>query len=610
MLFLALVFTALAADPVLQADRLIWEDQRITGEGNACLTVGDDRVWGQSFTVDLVSQTATIIEGVWEQGELGQLTFEKAEVHFQDMTGTVFVGRFKGANDRLVISGEKLEIHQDNTLTGEKISLACDCDGLSPFRVTARHVTVVLDDKLTFTGGLVRILDVPAIPLPKGVVPLARRSGLLAPNLGFGADGFQVAQPLYLATSRSTDFTITPELRLRRSVRLLTEGRYALSSGKGEAHAALGYDWVTTSWRGAAQYNTALEHNSRIAAVDLNMPGDSQYLQDYGDSYVQRSTRWTNSRLLLETGPFELDSSLFLHGGPTTQRLAGAALLLPLADLGRGFLGTARFRTQILALGTSPWESSAPILSTTGEGSIGRPSTIGPLLIEPGMELQSVLVNAKQPSIFARATPYITARLLAWRTTKGLERLEPMVHLQGSLSSGQGEFSRWELGPHLRYRRVGPQGHLGALLVGATLNEHGPRARLDGRLQIDNLSAWVQLASAFERSWLKTGSVGLSWNDRPWLLEAAWLYADEDVLLQPSPEEELSLHQARATLGLSFWSVVQVTTSATVDTEGGVLNSSLLSLTYTHPSRCVALGVGARLDRDRTDGFLTIELLP
>ncbi|MBT3218219.1 MAG: hypothetical protein HN348_03940 [Proteobacteria bacterium] len=353
----------------------------------------------------------------------------------------------------------------------------------------------------------------------------------------------------------------------------------------------------------------ALEGNSRIAAIDLNMPGDKNYLRDYGDSFLQRGTPWTNSRLLFGIGPFELDSSLFLHGGATTQRLAGTTLVLPLRDLGRGVLGSAKFGTQFVTLAEAPWESSSPHLVTTAEASIGRPSTIGPFLVEPGLMLQSQLLNAEQPSIFARADPYVTARLLAWRTTKGLERLEPMVHLQGGLATEAG-YSRWELGPHLRYRRIGPRGNLGDLIVGATFNDRGPQAKLDGRLQVEKLNGWVQLATGFSRLWLQTGSVGLAWNNYPWLVEAEWLFADEGILLQPSPDSEVPLHQARAALGLSFWSVVRLTTSATVDLEAGALNSSLLSLTYTHPSRCVALGVGARLNRDRTDGFLTIEVLP
>lgn len=155
--------------------------------------------------------------------------------------------------------------------------------------------TLDIDDR-TETGvarnATLRLGGVPVLWLPWVAFPTteARRSGLLAPTLGYSDDrGFDLELPYYLNLAPNYDATLSPRWMSRRGLMLGGEFRYLGASSQGEFRGTwLRDDQLTGRDRGMAIW----QHRSTLspqwfASADLQHVSDPNYLRDFGADFGQ-----------------------------------------------------------------------------------------------------------------------------------------------------------------------------------------------------------------------------------------------------------------------------------------------------------------------------------
>lgn len=607
-MLLALAAAAYADDLVIEADRVVIVDGRAVGEGGVRLTSGEDRLEGASFSLDLATGAATIHDGTWARGP-HQLLFAEATVDLRDGTGAVTGATLTGP-DGLRLVGESLAWTADGTLIGERVNATlCDCAGAEPWSVDARHVELEPGEVLRFRGGVVRAFDVPVLPVPAGVVPLERRSGFLVPALGAGEDGAQVAVPLYLTAGPSADFTLTPEVRTARSLRLLAESRYALRGGRGITRGAVGWDWQAARWRGGADWDHGWSEGRAIAASQGSLTGDPAYYNDYGESFLARRQPWGEARTLAGWGPFEASSDVFRTELPVTQEVVTLAARLPERDGPAGLLLAAE------ALGGLRAHDLGELDIAAGTGaSARRPTRLGPVVLTPG--ISGRIAHEREGLGDAQAS--MIARLPMWRTAgTAMEHLEPWVAVDQPLIEVEGGASTWapsgpRVVPGLTWRRTANAAV--AEVRGAVLADADAwRLRTDGwvqgglaRLYWEAEPAWTPGAPL--SSPLAVVGAGLSPGSLD--LDAAWIHAPVEQV-----RDGLPLHQARGSAGLTLpgpLATVRVSAGALFDLHDTSWLSRTAAVRWTHPTGCIGLGVGARFDADRAwpDLGLALDLFP
>ena len=348
----------LAAVPaIVSADHISIEAPIAAGEGNVRIDLDGQHAEAAAFTLDLDTGDLTLTDGRWIRDD-GTLSFQHAALDLGDLSGVLVEARFDG--ERFIASGDTLTLVDEDTLRGADLTVTvCGC-AVPTWDVTARRVTVELDEVARFTGGWIRVCERPIVPVPLGMVPLAeRRTGFLVPDLGYNQDGVIAAAPVFFVLGDSADLTVAPEWRQARGLRGIAEGRYALLPGQGgTASVALGPDAQTETLRWAGSWQHGWQPGILRTAVDARLQSDDAYLADYGATFLSRATPFMESRALVAAGPVRLDTDLFQTGAETTQRLVGAAAVgtVPVGPLAV----TPHLQMDVFATGADPWDVSAP----------------------------------------------------------------------------------------------------------------------------------------------------------------------------------------------------------------------------------------------------------
>lgn len=475
----------------------------------------------------------------------------------------------------------------------------CDCPGPDPWSVTARHAEFVPEDVVRFRGAWLRVLDRRVLPLPAGSLPLARRSGLLAPDVGWAYDGFRVQTPIYLTMGPSADATLTPEVRTIRGPRLLAEQRYATRSGAGTTGGALGYDRLAGSLRGGVDWS---HHDGGRAgyATTGRLTTDPDVPRDYGDAFLARRQPWNEVRALGWAGPAEVAVDVFQSDQPSLQSVELAArpgaTVLP-----GGFAvgGEASVAAEVDAEG-----DVGGVVG--GDLSVARPVRVGPVRFAPSLAGTGGvgLVGARDPD--DALVGQLETVLLAWHAgPRGLARAEAGAVARYTLTSDGGAPL---IGPLLRWRASGPLGSTGLTAV----------VGVDGQATVDLWASRGAFATwghaAYAEGGLLPSWAGAAGDVGPVRASAGWLFAGAASLRQPAAEQH-DLHQARADVAWTLpgrASPLRVGAAGVYDFDGDAFLSRALSVRWTHPTGCLAVGVVGRFDADRPlpDVALSIQARP
>src|SRR6267378_3108636 len=160
-----------------------------------------------------------------------------------------------GANT-MTLRGSRVRELSRGRYLAEKVTLTpCDCAGDPDYELIA-DTAELEGDRAHLRGVHLHLLGATLPLFPLSLPLTSRQSGLLAPQIGFGAPiGFTYAQPIFLTLGRSNDLTVTPGwytgghahqqtpgLRSIRGPRLGLEWRYAPAEGTAGSVALDLYD--------------------------------------------------------------------------------------------------------------------------------------------------------------------------------------------------------------------------------------------------------------------------------------------------------------------------------------------------------------------------------
>jgi len=267
--------TALLAGPPgaeveVEADHItyIWDPPAVRLEGHVVARRGDGLLRAGSAILDRSKGILKLEGGVLGiQGrqvfladaavvDLNARTAEltKAVLFLKERTPNPDAPR-SGANT-MTLRGSRVRELSRGRYLAEKVTLTpCDCAGDPDYELIA-DTAELEGDRAHLRGVHLHLLGATLPLFPLSLPLTSRQSGLLAPQIGFGAPiGFTYAQPIFLTLGPSNDLTVTPGwytgghahqqtpgLRSIRGPRLGLEWRYAPAEGTAGSVALDLYD--------------------------------------------------------------------------------------------------------------------------------------------------------------------------------------------------------------------------------------------------------------------------------------------------------------------------------------------------------------------------------
>ena len=592
---------AIAAEPTdisINSDKIIVEEQLISGKGAVKIVVGETHFEVAGFEWDTHAQQLRCAAGRLIEKNRGVVEFVSASWH----NGIVELDEANWTDVQLGIAAraEQLRFTEDGKTEARSLVLECLCEGVSPWIIRGNHVRWDSSRELMIRGGRIGVFGKPFVPIPAMTVPLSRRSGLLIPELGYGIDGFRVKSPVYLTLGRSADLTLTPELRTGRSVRVLSESRFATHQGEGTVHVDGGYDWQEQRVRGAGRWQLRWYDQRLNVASTGQLIGDSTYLNDFGDRYLVRQTPWTESRLLMGAGQVELASSLVQFDQETQQEVTMVAARLPSTEAPWGMLMDGAIEGALVGVSQQPWTIRQAMFSGRTRFALERPMRIGPLMVKPRVMGATIGDNR---GVSGLGFGELDLRLLGWSNSLGYLRFEPSVQIESGIgASDYGAAIR----PSILVRRVTPAGALIESMVALRYSTQGVDA--DGWAAVDTpgMRWWIQGIVGSVRGREFGSAINLR-RDRSGV-NLLWLWQQRDA-------SNLPFHQGSVVgqLGLPGpLEAIRIGAGVGMDfvTDGVVRRQ--LSVEYIHPSGCLDVGVRGWLDEDRgwPDLALTLAIAP
>ncbi len=570
---------------VLQADRIEWVGGVAVATGHVRtvaagfeLTADAARMAGDSITLTHVVAVSPA----------GSISATQIEFHAGDPGFSAQDARFE-RNDGVVIVADVLTV-RDDALSGTHVEVfPCACDGPDPWSVRAAALALDGEGHLSFRKALLRVFDVPVLPLPGGRITLGRHSGPRFPEVGFSDDGARVAAPLFFAVGPDVDLVATPELRTERGAAGTLFSRWAVPNSTGTASGTLAWDTSASRLRGIAGASASVADSVGYAAVDGSLPSDPDWLADWGTDYLTRSTPWSELRAAAGSHGWSLGSDVFTAPAVTTQQLAVLSWDAPTDELPGGFVVRGQGVAAANATGIDPWQVGAPTPLGAGFVDVSRPTRAGPLVVVPRTRVDAA---ALRDDTRERSITDVAAVATGWRSAGGaVERLEPGWHASSAWEDGL-----WTLrsGPLLTWRRTGTNGSSaisGAMDVGDGPVSGSARANVDSggwsaATQVGGTPGLVLVTAARTRGpirpqvgWATAPTQGLSQLGGTLLVDL------------PGPLRNLTVG---AGAGAEVDEFVWVHRSA--------------SLMWRHPTGCAAFGMEGRLEVDRNLPTLAVRV--
>ena len=607
-LLLLLGLTASASEPRWEvlAEEMVLEDGRLVATGSVRLQRDGQTLFGSELIVE-DETSALLTEGRWES-ESGVLEFARGELDLETGEARLHEARLETPDGERLIA-ETITVPPNGPLLATDVTWRpCACPGPEPWSVTARRVVLDPETVLRARSGWLRMFGVPLVPIPVAEVPLTRRSGFLAPTVQWGEQGLTAATPLYLTAGEQADVTLTPEVRTRRSVRLLGEVRYATRSGEGALEGGAGWDLVEERIRGALTGRGSGSRGTLGHAYTTQLVSDLGVFRDYGDRFLDRSLPWTESRALIGIPALELSTDTFQSQESTVQDLLRLDASAPSTDWGFGVVGHAQLwgiarRRAPSAWAPGTWEGYGQL-----SAQIQRPTRLGPLIASPRLATRGEISAGINPLVLAQESfAGVDLSLPMWRDVPGhFERLVFTVSGGAHLS----DTVRPRAQAAMIWRRTG-----------RTLLEVRPRVGLTGEVveaAIDGTVRSGPVHLRVEAGWT-AGQLGAAvwggWTSDAVSLLLGALYADHETIVQadPSAPEDALLTMATASLRLPGpLSTVRLLGGLRAEPLAWTWQSRSAGVRWGHPTGCIELGSTVTFSPDRAlpDVALLFRLAP
>ena len=154
------------------------------------------------------------------------------------LDGLILDCEVEGVAGRYRFEAGRLHRMEDGEIfVSDAFFTACGCGGRVPaWSVAARFVRITPDAKVRYRRAWFQLGRKRVLPIPPGYFDAVtgKASGLMMPEIRIGgSQPFSIGFPVYIATSRNTDLTITPTYVDLRGFLLGSEFRYATAPGQG-----------------------------------------------------------------------------------------------------------------------------------------------------------------------------------------------------------------------------------------------------------------------------------------------------------------------------------------------------------------------------------------
>jgi len=278
-----------------QAARVTSEDGVIAKlEGSVQLRRG-----AQELAADQVSYNPET-QQVAASGEV-RLSDLRTEIYAESMTGNLAANRADARNVRYALkdgrgngTASDAQMGKDRSRLNDVTFTSCPAEKPA-WQLKAASIELDHEAKVGYAKQVrVQVGNVPILYLPYLSFPLTdeRKSGVLAPSLGYGDEGLDVTVPYYLNLAPNYDATLYPRWLSERGAALGLELRHLGTHGQTQFTGAyLPNDKKTSEARSAAR----LLHHSwwggfTSLSADLNYVSDDRYFDDLGDSLSTSAT--------------------------------------------------------------------------------------------------------------------------------------------------------------------------------------------------------------------------------------------------------------------------------------------------------------------------------
>ena len=216
-----------------------------------------------------------------------------------DLSNAQFQLRASSAN------GEASEIRQREKRTElDQVTFSTCAPEQRSWSIEASAMTLNHEEGVgTARDFKLRLGSVPVIYLPYAQFPIddRRKSGLLAPTLGYNDEGIDIALPYYFNLAPNYDATLTPRIIGDRGFMLGGEFRYLSRRQTGEFSA----NWLPGDdlakrdrWRFKARHYLGLGSGWSLY-TDAQRVSDDRYFEDFGESLSTASQSVLGSQMAL-----------------------------------------------------------------------------------------------------------------------------------------------------------------------------------------------------------------------------------------------------------------------------------------------------------------------
>ncbi len=431
----------------VQADRLVFEDGRITATGGVTLTRAGQTVVAESGTFDLDSQTLTLAGGALQQGEL-VLSFQAAWVTLDAEEALLQGVVADGLGWHL--AGASLLLLPDGTLVVEDaVATACEatCAHRPPWALEARRAEVDPGRTLRVDGGWIRFWGLRVVPVPRWFTSLdPHEPHLEAPVLGW-VDGHP-ALGLPVRWGHPRGLQMRGNVGYWRTLQSDLSARWGVDS---EATTAL--TWEDGELRGEATVHHVQVSTGLRVGVDGQWVSDPTWLSQRSRTLAGRTATWSDLRAIAGFGPARVEVTTVQTAAPTTAVTPAAVLTAPAGDLG-----------PVLGEGTARFDLVDGQLRSEASGALWQAHSGALLEVEGGLAVRALAYEGEDGGLDAAARAEV--RLPLWRDT-AWGRQEWVVGVRGAAGWHQGPdparpWEEWDeglwIGPQVQTGTWGPGG--------------------------------------------------------------------------------------------------------------------------------------------------------
>ncbi|MBT5470600.1 MAG: LPS-assembly protein LptD [Nitrospina sp.] len=235
----------------------------------------------------------------------------KSRFNIKNQKGKIFQTRGRLGKTHFIKSSELSRLSEKH-YTAKSASLTTCRGKLPDWLFEAETMDIIAGDRAIFTGGVLKIRDVPVFYIPAGYLPMdkERKSGLLFPSFGNSdIDGATLNNEYYWAIDDHSDATFKLGYRSKRGFTPGIEYRYTPSLGtSGFFSGSFIDDKITDStfWKVDASHSQDLPFGFKFSGtLDLESEEFNKTFNDntnerarrISDSFATASKRWDSSTL-------------------------------------------------------------------------------------------------------------------------------------------------------------------------------------------------------------------------------------------------------------------------------------------------------------------------